>query len=82
MKCPFCKSYQTSVIDSRPVEDYIRRRRYHCSECNKRFTTYERVYEIDIDELRSNYQNMKSSLNSLKEMLPVVEQLVSVADDI
>ncbi|MCC7326104.1 MAG: transcriptional repressor NrdR [Burkholderiales bacterium] len=44
MKCPFCASTQTQVIDSRVSEpgDSIRRRR-RCSGCQKRFTTYETV---------------------------------------
>ncbi|MDE1768425.1 MAG: transcriptional regulator NrdR [Candidatus Micrarchaeota archaeon] len=44
MKCPFCASGNTEVIDSREVMDgeSIRRRR-QCESCKKRFTTYERV---------------------------------------
>jgi transcriptional repressor NrdR len=44
MKCPFCGSAETQVIDSRVSEagDSIRRRR-RCAECQKRFTTYETV---------------------------------------
>lgn len=44
MKCPFCSSSDTQVIDSRVSEagDSIRRRR-KCSGCEKRFTTYETV---------------------------------------
>jgi transcriptional repressor NrdR len=44
MKCPFCGSPETQVIDSRVSEagDSIRRRR-RCAECQKRFTTYETV---------------------------------------
>lgn len=44
MKCPFCGSAQTQVIDSRVSEagDSIRRRR-RCLDCQKRFTTYETV---------------------------------------
>lgn len=42
MKCPYCASYESKVIDSRPVEDNnsIRRRR-ECLDCHSRFTTYE-----------------------------------------
>ncbi len=42
MKCPFCGSPDTQVIDSRVSDegDSIRRRR-RCAGCNKRFTTYE-----------------------------------------
>jgi transcriptional repressor NrdR len=44
MKCPFCHSEDTQVLDTRVSEegDAIRRRR-RCSDCDKRFTTYERV---------------------------------------
>jgi transcriptional repressor NrdR len=44
MKCPFCGSDDTQVIDSRVSEagDSIRRRR-KCTACQKRFTTYETV---------------------------------------
>ena len=44
MKCPFCSSPDTQVIDSRVSEegDTIRRRR-RCAGCDRRFTTYERV---------------------------------------
>src|SRR5512145_195424 len=44
MKCPYCKSDETAVIDTRVSEDgtSIRRRR-ECESCDKRFTTYERV---------------------------------------
>ena len=47
MKCPFCSSENTRVIDSRPADDNnsIRRRRL-CDECGKRFTTYEKVETI------------------------------------
>lgn len=43
MKCPFCESFNTKVIDTRSSEDgkAIRRRR-ECIDCKKRFTTYER----------------------------------------
>ncbi len=42
MKCPFCGTDDTQVIDSRVNDegDSIRRRR-RCNACDKRFTTYE-----------------------------------------
>jgi transcriptional repressor NrdR len=44
MKCPFCASLETHVLESRIVDDgeQIRRRR-KCTKCDKRFTTYEKV---------------------------------------
>ncbi len=46
MKCPFCESEDTKVIDSRPTEEgHAIRRRRECEACGKRFTTYEKVEE-------------------------------------
>lgn len=44
MRCPFCSSPKTGVVETRLSElgDSVRRRR-ECSECGQRFTTYERV---------------------------------------
>ena len=44
MRCPFCNSEDTQVMDTRanPEANTIRRRR-RCLKCEKRFTTYERV---------------------------------------
>jgi transcriptional regulator NrdR len=44
MKCPFCQHEDTQVLDTRVSEegDSIRRRR-RCAQCDKRFTTYERI---------------------------------------
>ena len=49
MHCLFCKHQNTEVIETRVSEDgtSIRRRR-HCPNCQKRFTTYERVQEIPV----------------------------------
>lgn len=44
MRCPFCGSRDSRVVDSRDIRDgeSIRRRR-ECAECGRRFTTYENV---------------------------------------
>ena len=65
MKCPFCSSDNTRVIDSRPADDNnsIRRRRL-CDDCGKRFTTYEKVETIPLivikkDNNREPYDRSK-----------------------
>lgn len=47
MKCPFCGHLEDRVIDSRESKEgeAIRRRR-QCLECERRFTTYERIDEV------------------------------------
>ena len=44
MKCQYCSCLDSKVIDSRPTDDgnSIRRRR-ECTNCGRRFTTYEKV---------------------------------------
>ena len=45
MKCPECGYEDSKVIDSRPADNKIRRRR-ECLSCKCRFTTYEMVETI------------------------------------
>ena len=65
MKCPYCGSDDTRVIDSRPADDnYSIRRRRICDNCSKRFTTYEKVETIPLiiikkDNNREQYDRAK-----------------------
>ncbi len=44
MRCPFCRKDNDKVVDSRGGEDStVIRRRRECLECERRFTTYERI---------------------------------------
>jgi transcriptional repressor NrdR len=44
MRCPFCKSNETKVVDSRAADRGMTiRRRRECLGCARRFTTYERA---------------------------------------
>ena len=72
MKCPFCGSDNTRVIDSRPADDNtsIRRRRL-CDDCDKRFTTYEKVETIPLivikkDNNREQYDRSKIEAGVLR----------------
>ncbi len=72
MKCPFCGHANTRVIDSRPAEENnsIRRRRA-CDECDKRFTTYEKVETIPLiiikkDNNRETYDRSKIEAGVLR----------------
>ena len=47
MNCPFCGYTDSKVIDSRDVNDGIRRRR-QCLRCDMRFTTYERLQRASL----------------------------------
>ena len=47
MRCPYCGAEDSRVIDSRPADNTIRRRR-QCETCGKRFTTYEKIETIPL----------------------------------
>ena len=67
MKCPFCQTADSKVIDSRLSKDAcLTRRRRECIVCTKRFTTYERVEEplpvvVKKDGRREPFDRMKIS---------------------
>ena len=63
MNCPYCGGTDSRVIDSRDVGDGIRRRR-QCSDCDSRFTTYERpqlggFFVIKKDQRREEFNKDK-----------------------
>ena len=55
MRCPYCLSPETSVLESRDSEDgEVTRRRRQCGKCKKRFTTYERVEVISLKVVKKD----------------------------
>ena len=90
MKCPYCGFAQDRVVDSRESKeaDSIRRRR-ECEQCNKRFTTYERIDEIPYmvvkkDGRREKFERQKvlSGLLRACEKRPVsAAKLEAIVDD-
>ena len=55
VRCPFCGSDESRVVDSRESEsgDAIRRRR-ECLDCDRRYTTYERIEEVPLAVVKSD----------------------------
>src|SRR3546814_19735231 len=70
MKCPFCSSFDTQVIDSRVSEegDTIRRRR-RCTACDRRFTTYERAELVMPAVVKRNGTRTEFDINELRASL-------------
>lgn len=91
MKCPYCSSDNTRVIDSRPVDDNtaIRRRR-NCDDCGRRFTTFEKVETIPLmiikkDNTRERYDRSKIEDGVLRacHKRPVsAEQIGNLVDEV
>ncbi|NLY10005.1 MAG: transcriptional regulator NrdR [Tissierellia bacterium] len=66
MKCPYCDTPDSKVVDSRPTDDFksIRRRR-ECNACGKRFTTYEKVEEIPLRVIKRDGTRQSFDRNKL-----------------
>ncbi len=54
MKCPECGCEESKVIDSRPTENKVRRRR-ECIQCGARFTTYEIIEEVPLMVIKKDH---------------------------
>ena len=91
MKCPYCGTNDSKVIDSRPAEEgtTIRRRR-ECLACKKRFTTYEVIERMPLvvikrDGSRQSFDKIKLINGMVRacEKRPVtLSQLEAIADSI
>lgn len=89
MKCPFCGAPSTQVTDTRENEegDLIRRRR-RCNDCDKRFTTYERIelkmpLVVKRNGSRAEYEREKlfSSMKLALRKRPVTAESLDAALD-
>ncbi len=67
MKCPYCGSKETEVVETRDSEDLetIRRRR-ECTKCNKRFTTYERIENVHLIVIKKDGKREQFDRDKLK----------------
>ena len=83
MKCIYCGSMDSKVVDSRQNEDgtSIRRRR-ECVVCGKRFTTYETVESTPIMVVKKDGSRQAFDLNKIKIGIITVpaEQAQGVCD--
>jgi transcriptional repressor NrdR len=74
MKCPFCGHVDNKVVDSRVSKDAaVIRRRRQCLDCGQRFTTYERVEEMETfvvkkDGSREPYDRSKVKSGIMKAL--------------
>ena len=84
MFCIFCKHHDTEVIETRLSDDgsTIRRRR-HCPNCQRRFTTYERVEELPILVIKRDGRRERFEREKLRRgLIKSCEKTVVSADQI
>jgi transcriptional repressor NrdR len=91
MQCPYCKSTDSEVVETRVSEDgtNIRRRR-NCLACGKRYTTYERIENVTLivqkkDGKREQFDREKlrtGVLRACEKTKVSVEQVNNIVDEI
>lgn len=91
MRCPRCNYFETKVIDSRQTDDGFKiRRRRECISCGQRFTTYEKIEEMQLvvikrDGTRQGYNKDKiiNGLIRACEKRPVaLKQLEAITENV
>ena len=91
MRCPYCKSDNDRVIDSRASADgFAIRRRRLCAECQRRYTTYERAESTPLRVIKKAgereefaREKLLSGLRKACEKRPIsTEQIEQVVDRI
>ncbi|TEU18511.1 MAG: transcriptional repressor NrdR [Dehalococcoidia bacterium] len=64
MDCPYCGGQESKVIDSRSLDEGVRRRR-QCLACSARFTTHERIQPHDIFVIKKDGRREEFSRDKL-----------------
>lgn len=81
MKCPYCGTKQTEVVETRDSEELatIRRRR-SCLSCSRRFTTYERTEMVNLYVLKKDGRREQFDREKLKKgvILPTEKTMVTI----
>ena len=82
MKCPYCGSNLTEVVETRDNEDLgsIRRRR-SCLNCSKRFTTYERIENVNLYVIKKDGRREQFDRDKLKRGLLTACEKTKVSVD-
>jgi transcriptional repressor NrdR len=91
MRCPFCQNPDSDVIDTRKLNggESIRRRR-KCTNCGKRFTTYERVESVSLTVVKKNGERepydreklMRGARTACYRRPVAAQQLDTLANDV
>lgn len=91
MRCPYCGEVESKVVDSRHTdEDNAIRRRRECNNCHKRFTTYEKIEQINVvvekkDGTREHFDRekiLRGIIRSCEKRSIPFEEMEKVVNDI
>jgi len=65
MKCPYCGSENLKTLETRDSPDNTVRRRKECSDCGKRFTSYEYVESVELMVRKKDGRPERFDLNKI-----------------
>jgi transcriptional repressor NrdR len=65
MKCPYCGSENLKTLETRDSPDNTVRRRKECSDCGKRFTSYEYVESVELIVRKKDGRTERFDLNKI-----------------
>ena len=82
MRCPYCNSSDTKVVDSREfVNGNSIKRRRECLECKKRFTTYEKIEERAIYVIKKDKSRERFDRNKIIRGLTIATSKRNISRD-
>jgi transcriptional repressor NrdR len=65
MKCPYCGSENIKTLETRDSPDNVARRRRECTDCGRRFTTYEYVETVELMVRKKDNRLERFDLNKI-----------------
>jgi transcriptional repressor NrdR len=82
LRCPYCRTRDSRVVDSRELSggDSIRRRR-ECEACHRRFTTYERVEAVTLTVVKKDGRREPFSQEKLRQKIRVALTKRPISED-
>jgi transcriptional repressor NrdR len=81
MRCPYCASTASKVVDKRDnAEDFSTRRRRQCLRCGRRFTTYERIEKVDVVVIKKDGSLETFDSEKLKKGIKKAVDLEKITD--
>ena len=83
MKCPKCSNMDSKVVDSRMIEEWgVIRRRRECERCGHRYTTFERIGNVELVGIKKDWTKEMYDRAKLKKAVMLAFAKRSVQPDV
>lgn len=83
MKCPKCSNMDSKVVDSRMIEEWgVIRRRRECERCGHRYTTFERIGNVELVVIKKDWTKEMYDRAKLKKAVMLAFAKRSVQPDV